>query len=332
MYRNRLLTLALSNCLPLAMAIIAAAPPAAAQGDDKARFALAQDDTAGQLQIGIDGREAVVYQYAAHWDMPHFYPLRSPSGQLLTVQKTEPYPHHRSVWFADTVQLSGQRSVSFYNAIRSPRADPQDPRSPHRDRIRHVALGPPSIEGRELRLDIQLVWEMDFDVPVLDERREVRLVALGDGEYLLDLTFIVTASHGDVTFVSDWSHYAWPYVRMHPQFSEQNGGRMVNSVGGVGEAEVMGVNALWVDYANTVEEKTEGLAIFSHSDNDHPHKWFNRGYGTFGPRRNDARSGVRFVLEQDNSLQRRVGLLVHRGDVQGGRVAERYRQYVANEL
>lgn len=330
MRSTRTVPFILAGCLAAAMA-----SPAISQTEQSAcekHFTLARDDAQSRLAISLGGQEAIVYQYAAHWDMPHFYPVRSPSGKLLTIQKTEPYPHHRSLWFADAVQLAGHRSVSFYSASRSPRADPDDPQSPHRNRIRHVALEVIENEGAELRLRMALLWEMDFDVPVLDETREMRLVALGDGEYLLDIAFTVTANYGDVTFVSDWSHYAWPYVRMHPQFSEKSGGRLVNSEGQIGEAQVMGATALWVDYANAVDDVTEGLAILSHSENDHPHKWFTRGYGTFGPRRNDSRSGKRFVLAQGDSLRRRVGILVHRGDVEAGRVAERYGQYIGGKL
>ena len=37
----------------------------------------------------------------------------------MTVQQTEPYPHHRSFWFGDKVSLKGQRKVATYNALYS---------------------------------------------------------------------------------------------------------------------------------------------------------------------------------------------------------------------
>jgi hypothetical protein len=150
--------------------------------------------------------------------------------------------------------------------------------------------------------------------------------------YLLDLSFTVTASYGDVTFTSDWSHYAWPYVRMRKEFSEENGGMITNSEGGQHQQDTLARPAHWADYSNTVEGTTEGLAIFSHADNPYPHKWFNRFYGCFGPRRADERSGKPFTLKKGESLQQRVGILVHRGDVREGRVAERYQQYIGGKL
>ena len=43
------------------------------------RIELKQDDGQGLLQVTVDGQEAVAYQYG-HVDLPHLYPVRSPSG------------------------------------------------------------------------------------------------------------------------------------------------------------------------------------------------------------------------------------------------------------
>ena len=90
--------------------------------------------------------------------------------------------------------------------------------------------------------------------------------------YFLDLTFKLTAPTDDVTFLSDWVHYAWPFVRMDPIFSGQQGGTITNSEGATTQAKTNGQvadgkAAKWVDYSNTVEGETEGLAIFSHPEN-----------------------------------------------------------------
>jgi hypothetical protein len=160
----------------------------------------------------------------------------------------------------------------------------------------------------------------------------MRVVALEDGEYFVDIRFTVTAEYGDVHWRSDATHYAWPYIRMHPQFSVQNGGKLVNSEGGVNQKGTHNRVAKWCDYTNTIDGRTEGLAFFSHAENEHPHRWLTRDYGTFGPRRVDAKSGKRFTLKKGESLTRRIGVLVHSGDVNAGKVAERYEQYIKGEL
>lgn len=309
-------------------------PPAVA-GDDGAadsKIRLVRDNDKGQLQVLIDGREALVYQYKQDLDLAHYYPIRSPSGKSMTVQKTEPYPHHRSFWFGDRVRLAGaKRDASFYAPLYS-RVDKNDPKSAFRDRVRHVEFLPDKLAGRQAEIGMKLVWEMDFNQPVIDENRTMRIVALGDGQYFLDVVFTVTAAYGDVTFTSDWIHYAWPYIRMNRKFSVQGGGTIVNSEGGKNQKGTNGRPADWVDYYNTVEGKTEGLAFFSHPDNPRPHKWLTRDYGCFGPRRIDAKSGTRFTLAKGKSLTRRIGVLVHRGDTQAARVAECFKRYAEGKL
>ncbi len=298
----------------------------------ESRIVVNQDDAKGEIQLMIDGKEALVYCYGENVDLPHFYPLRSPGGKSMTVQKTEPYPHHRSFWFADKVQLEGKRAVEFYGALYSSKNGRKDPQPPYRDHIRHVEMKSARSERDSSQQTMKLVWEMDGDTPVLDEVREMRVVALGDGEYFLDIKFTLTANHGNVTFVSDAVHYAWPYTRMNPEFSVQGGGRITNSEGGVDQKGTNGKVARWVDYSNTTDGKNGGLAVFSHSDNQQPHQWLTRDYGTFGPRRADAKSGKRFTLKKGDSISQRIGLLVHRGDVEKGQVAQRYKIYVAGKL
>lgn len=296
---------------------------------EEPRVEFRDDASAGQMRVLVDGEEAFVYQYGPSQDLVHLFPIRSPGGKSMTVQRTDPYPHHRSFWFADKVRLEKERTVEFYGALYSA-ADRKNP--PFRDHVRHVEFDMKPAEGNRAEAVARLVWEMDNDKPVLDERRDMRVVALGGREYLLDVTFTLTAAHGDVAFVSDAVHYAWPYVRMNSRFSVAGGGTIVNSEGGVNQQGTNGRPALWVDYSNTVDGETAGLAVFSHPDNDRPHGWLTRDYGTFGPRRVDAKSGKPFTLAKGETIACRVGVLVHKGDVETGSVAERFELYATDKL
>lgn len=288
-----------------------------------------QDDKAGTLTVSIDGKEAFVYRYGANEDLPHLYPLRSPGGKSMLVQRTEPYPHHRAFWFGDKVRKPGGRAVATYNAYYSG-VDRKDP--PYKDHVRHVGFEEVKSAGNVLSYVEKLVWEMDGDVPLLDERRDVRVTALGKGEYLLDIRFTVIAAHGDIEFVSDAVHYAWPYVRMNTEFSVDGGGRITSSEGGIDQKGTCNTEADWMDYSNTSGDKNGGLALMSHPENKKPHQWLTRDYGTFGPRRIDALSGKPFTLKKDETMTRRVGVMVHLGDVKAGKVAERYAQFAKAKL
>lgn len=287
-----------------------------------------RDDRAGFLTVLIGGREALVFRYGAGLDLPHYWPVRSPSGKTMLVEKTEPYPHHRSLWFADTVRpAGGERDLSFYNALYSGvKGEAGDWGPPFRERIRLLSF--PRIEASKARalIEARLVWESDGK-PVVEETRRLVVHSLGHGEYLLDLAWSLTPSGAEVTFVGDDVHYAWPFLRVDPVWNGEHGGRIVSDSGAEGEKATNMKPALWIDYSNTVEGATEGVAVFQWPDG-REHRWLTREYGCFGPRRPDDRSGKPFALQKGETLTQRVGVLVHRGDAASGRVRERYERFV----
>ncbi len=289
---------------------------------------LQQDNKAGRLHVIIGGHEAFTYQYTRWLDIPHIWPLVSPSGKNMLVQQTEPYPHHRSFYVADTVRLDGGRKISLYNALYSGQSiGTKSYGPPFRDHIRHDTFTRLDADGNRALIEERLVWEMDGNKPVLEERRHIVIHPLGRAEYLIDMTFALIAAYGDVTFVSDDVHYAWPFVRMHSRFSGENGGTITADNGSAGQEETNMKTACWIDYSNTVDGITEGLALFQFPDG-REHRWLTREYGIFGPRRPDERNGKPFTLQKGESIIQRVGILVHTGDVKTGRVAERYKLYI----
>jgi len=297
----------------------------------KPKITLRQDDEAGQLYVYLDGHEAFSYQYIQWLDLPHFWPMYSPSGKNLLVQQSDPFPHHRSFWFADTVRLNRAREASTYNSFYSGQRIGQGTFGPpFRDHIRHVDFACLEEEGDRAVIDAKLVWEMDGDQPVMQEERHLVVHALDKGEYILDITFKLIAVYGDVEFVSDDVHYAWPYLRMHSQFSGENGGIITADNGATGQEGTNMKSARWIDYSNTIDGVTEGVAIFQWPDGE-PHRWLTREYGCFGPRRPDNLSGKFFILKKGESITQRVGILVHRGNVKSGRVSERYQQYIESK-
>lgn len=312
-----------------ALAVLGAAALALSACGTKPEVTLARDDPAGTLTVLVGGREALVYQYRESLDLVHYWPMRSPGGRNLLVQQTEPYPHHRSFWFADTVRPEGgDRDVSFYNALYSGlNPDPGEYGPPFRDRIRHKSFTRLETAGPRAEVEAELVWETNGGQALVEERRRLVVHSLGGGEYLLDLTWTLTAPNGDVRFVSDDVHYAWPYLRVDPVWSGDRGGRIVSDTGAAGQEATNLKPALWIDYSNTVEGLTEGVAVFQWPDG-REHRWLTREYGCFGPRRPDDSSGKPFTLKKGEALVQRVGVLVHKGDAIGGRVRERYEKYV----
>ena len=316
-------SLALTACLLIASSLSAAEP----------RVAFNDNPADGQMHIVVDGQDALVYQYGKDLDLVHFYPVQSPFGQSMTAQKAEPHPHHRSFWFVDQVKLDGGRPVNFYLALYSGSERSIDSKPPYKDHVRHLAFKAGKVESDQAEMTAKLIWEYDGDKPLLDEQRSMRVVALGDRQWLLDITFKLTASYGDIEFVSDAVHYGWPYIRMNSTFNVEGGGTIANSEGGLNQEGTNGKTAQWVDYSNTVDGKTSGLAIFPHpSTGPQSPNWLTRDYGCFGPRREDAKSGKPFTLAKGESISQRVGILVHRGNVNDGKVAERFAAFIAGNL
>ncbi len=298
----------------------------------KDRIELNLDDKTGQLHVKIDGWETLVYQYSSSLDLPHYWPLNSPSGKNMLTEMAIPYPHHRSLWFADTVRFPGDKTASFYNALYSGTGGKQNPfkpyRAPFRNHVAHKEFQTLKTSGDTATVESTLVWKADYDKPMLDEQRSVRIHALNEGEYLLDMTFQLTATYNDVEFVSDKVHYAWPYIRMNKAFNGENGGGIITSdTGEQGQKATDGQVAKWIDYSRT----TEGMAVFQWPDGQ-THRWLTREYGCFGPRRPDNISGKPFTLKKGQTIRQRVGILVHTGDVKTGRIAERYQQYIGGKL
>ncbi len=295
------------------------------------------DPARGQMWVCIEGQKALCYQYGDSVDLPHFYPINSPAGQSMTVQQTEPYPHHRSFWFADRVALEGQRTITVYEALYSGIKTTDNNAqttyvAPYQDGVRHVAFEDEGSKGDTGKIEFRLLWFMDHDRPLLDEHRSMRIRSLGNGEYFIDITFTVIANYGDVRFSSDAVHYAWPYLRMNGEFAVPGGARIVGSKGSPTKDRINNFASEWIDYSNTTHGKNAGLAMFIHDDHDKPHGWLVRDYGTFGPRRSKAKSGKPFTLAKGEKMNRRVGILVHLGDVETGRVRQRYDQYIRGDL
>jgi len=301
------------------------------------RIAIDKNDDSGELKISIDGRHAVSYQFGSEFAIPHLYPVLSPAGRNLIVQQDQPFPHHRGIWIADDVQLDGGPRVDFYHDFKNLKQK-NDYTSGFHHAIRHQKFTALSVDQDRAAIGMESRWIANQgtadETPILDEQRHIDVVALADGEYLLDLKWELIANYGEVHFRSDAVHYAWPYLRMHPQFSGEQGGSIVDNQGRNGQAETNMQVARWICYSNSFkttaqppdENTTEGISVFLP---DGPRRWLTREYGTFGPRRTPALSGKPFSLKQGESVAGRVGILIHRGDAVAGRIGDRYHQFTA---
>jgi hypothetical protein len=274
----------------------------------------------GFVSFEFDGNEVMRYEFSEQWALPHVWPLRSPSGKNLLVQKTEPFPHHRSLWIADKLQLEGGKVVDYYHEWKN-LVDKDDPTKGHHSFIRNDSLeivGTRSENWRSEAFAIAHLTWIGHGEKVMAQTTEYVVVDHGDGQYALHMNWEFTAKYGDVHFKSDWVHYGWPFVRMSEAFKGDSGGVMTVDDGRVGQEATNQKYARWLDYSNTVDGVTEGLAVFT-PDDGLQRKWLTRAYGTFGPRRVDERSGKPFTLKNGESLSGSTIIFVHNGGVEAAR-------------
>ncbi len=285
---------------------------------------LDRDDAAGRVVVTSDGRPLLVWHYECDEPLPHWQ-LYGPSGRPLLEPRPDPYPHHRALWLADRIQLGDGPVVDFYHCWKNLR-DPQAPTRGHRHWIKQRTMRRCDLDGGAAHLVAELQWLIDGS-SALDDHRTMVVTPQEDGAVLYDLAWTLTARYGPVTFHSDAVHYAWPYLRLDPRLSVQQGGRMVDDRGRSGQAGTHDQAAHWIDCSNTIDGTTEGIALLLP---DSERRWLTRDYGCFGPRREAERSGVKFTLARGESISGRVGILVHSGDAVAGRVAEHHAAFAGS--
>jgi hypothetical protein len=275
----------------------------------------------GYLSFHVSDVEVMRYQYGSKWALPHIWPLRSPSGKDLLVQKTEPFPHHRSLWIADKLQFEDGPVIDYYHEWKN-LIDADDPSKGHHRYIRHNKIDgiysssdSGDLGGKGLvKADIELSW-IAHGEPIMDQTTHYTVVDHENGEYALHMDWEFRAVYGDVHFKSDWVHYGWPFLRMGDAFKGDSGGTITVDDGRSGQEATNEKYASWLDYSNTVDGVTEGLAVYTPNDGLQ-RKWLTREYGTFGPRRQDHLSGKPFTLKKGESMSGSAIIFVHNGGVE----------------
>jgi hypothetical protein len=120
---------------------------------------------------------------------------------------------------------------------------------------------------------------------------------------------------------------------------EEPTGRMLNSNGAVGEKDIWGKRADWVDYSAKVAGESLGIAIFDNPANPkHPTYWHARGYGLFAVNPfgehdyyNDPKRDGSITIQPGGSLTFRYRVVIHHGNAADAKVAEAYSAYAKSK-
>jgi hypothetical protein len=296
---------------------------------------------ATQINVVIGGKPFTTYYFDPKVAKPYFMPLRSAQGTIITrgfpIGNTVPpehqhdrnlEPHQRPMYFGH----GNVDGIDFWGEAIYPKwSDDTVFGRTVLAKIEEVKDGPDSGTIRAL---FHLVGPRGR--VIADETQA--FVFHGDQQTrMIDCEFTITANHGADVTMGDSKEGSFAIRVVKELYSPP--GHMVNSEGGVGEKEIWGKRANWVDYYGKVGTEEVGVAIFdSPKSFRHPTYWHARGYGLFavnpfGLREftGDFNNDGSWTIPQGKSLSLRYRVLIHHGDYKQARVADAYQQYAAGQ-
>jgi hypothetical protein len=258
---------------------------------------------------------------------PILWPVIGPTGKEMTrgypmrdaaPTEKQDHVHQRSLWFTHG-DVDG---VDFWGELKN------HGEIVHREFVK--------VEGGERGL---IVTRNDWIGP--DGKRhcqDERTLAFGAGPDArwIDFDAVVTASDGQVTFGDTKEGSFGVRVAGSMRVDLGQGGKIVNS-DGLTDKDAWGKRAAWVDYSGPVDGEILGIAILNHpSSFRYPTYWHVRTYGLFtaNPFGLSDFLGSKEVngahtLQPGQSFSLRHRVLLHKGGVKEGRVAEAYAEYAA---
>lgn len=300
-----------------ALLAVAAEPPLQPKPVPPLQLVPQADD---QIAIEHRGKELARYHFGADLPRPYVFPVRGPSGRVLTRMGHPHDPfghsHHNSFW----VTHHDVNGVSFW-------AD----RGTNVGRIVHQRVEALLDDGGELVNLISLNhWVAPNGRVLLQERRQTALQLLPNGEYLMILDLELTARGEPVTFGK--TPFGIVGVRVAKSVGVRDGGgRIRNDTGGTNEKEIFWKPARWVDYSGATDDGViEGLTLMDHPMNpQHPSPFHVREDGWMGA---SLSYNAPVVVAPEKPLRLRYGLLVHRDLPERAALTKRWEEFVATKL
>jgi len=262
------------------------------------------------VTVNVDGKLFTVYKFSHDQKYPYFWPVNGPvSGQSVTTESTEPYPHHHSLFFGCD-RVNGGNYWQDVNA-----------------RGQILSQGPKIVEGSGecVVFTDECLWERPKQDPVIRDTRRITISAPSDSLRLID--FEITLEPLVDIHIEKTNHSLFS-ARMVPELSVQSGGTLVNAEGKSTEKGTWGNPSPWCDYFGVRDGVTEGLAIFDHPGNRwYPSKWFTRDYGFFSPTPMQWLEDDKLDIPKGDALTLHYRVVVHKGDTAAAGIADLFKAY-----
>lgn len=326
----------------LVLALLALAPPIKSDDDP---VELKRDGN--QIDVLIGGRPFTTFYFGPEAPKPYLHPLHSAQGIVVTrgfpMRKDIPgestdHPHHRAMYFAH----GDVNGVDFWSEAEFEEKAPVEVKGKQYlaagglpkgrtafSKLEEVKGG---AESGTVRALFDLVGP---DGKAIAQEAQAYVFRGDERSRIIDGEFTVRAL--DVPVKMGDTKEGTFAIRVVKALEEPNV-RMLNSEGAVGEKQIWGKRAAWVDYSGTVEGQKLGLAIFDNPSNPkHPTYWHARGYGLFAVNPfgehdfySDPKRDGSITIPAGDSLTFRYRVFIHNGDAAEAKVAEAYERYAAN--
>lgn len=297
------------------------------------------------IEVFVGGQPFTTYFFGSDSPKPYLHPLRSARGTVVTrgfpmrqdiAGESRDHPHHRAMFFAhgdiNGFDFWGEATASkaaqtargvYYSSEELPKG-----RTVFR-KLDEVRSGG---DSGYLRARFDLVGP---DGKPIGTETQAYAFRGEDSTRTIDCEFTILADRGGPVKMGDTKEGTFA-IRVVKALEEPTG-HMLNSEGGVGEKQIWGKRANWVDYSGTVEGETLGIAIFDNPSNPkHPTTWHARGYGLFAVNPfgehdffNDKTRDGSITVPPGGSLTLRYRVIIHLGNAAEARIAEAYKHFAA---
>jgi hypothetical protein len=329
-------------------------------GADRVAAQVAITSAPDQVTVAIDGKPFTVFHTGGdHLNRVYLHPLRAASGTIVNRSfpagqvpgETTDHPHHAGLFYGHG-DVNGFNFWAVQNVQVARAAAPAGeqrtlpvaagPAATAETLGRIVPTGPVAVKSGTTTgtIDATLSWLLPDGTPLLTETRTMTFHAhptLRIIDVDIDLVAMARAEFRDTkegTFALRMATELEEAPAVAKPGAPKRTGRLLNSRGGVGEKNVWGKQAEWVDYAGTIGSEAVGIVMMDHPSNPrHPTYWHSRGYGLhainpFGLHDylNDKTQNGGLTIEPGQHVRFRYRVVIHPG-LSAEKLAALYMEY-----
>jgi hypothetical protein len=272
----------------------------------------------GQLEVLSNGESLIQYNHVPpEWGHPHFHPVRTPAGHLIT--NLAPYDHvwHCGLWFS-------WKSINGVNVWEQPSFPDGE------SVIKPTSASEVTADNDDVSFSASYHWQKrDGSQDLLDGEVDVVIHAPDGDAYSIDLSYSFRGCGGDTSFERvpydaekcDWGGYAGLSFRPVRDFVTP----VVTNSDGETE-DIRWKKTRWLDMSNQIDGLRDtwvGLCLMDHTGNlrhpvpanfHEPHWWHLRWTQLSLLYEDD------YVLPEGESLDLRYRVVIHDGKAEPDRL------------